>query len=61
MLVRKIYSENFFNLLFIQIIIIIGFVVFAFIGYLSHTTGQEIDQVIQAGQGLSFIVYPYAG
>lgn len=29
-------------------------------GYLSHTTGQSIDQVIQAGQGLSFIVYPYA-
>ncbi|CAF0707880.1 unnamed protein product [Brachionus calyciflorus] len=37
-----------------------GFVVFGFIGYLSHTTGQEIKDVIQAGQGLSFIVYPYA-
>jgi hypothetical protein len=28
--------------------------------YLAHTTGQEINQVIQPGQGLSFIVYPYA-
>ncbi len=37
-----------------------GFVVFAFIGYLSHTTGQSIDKIIQAGQGLSFVVYPYA-
>ena len=37
-----------------------GFVVFAYIGYLAHTTGQEIEQVIQPGQGLSFIVFPYA-
>lgn len=26
-----------------------GFVVFAFVGYLSHITGQRVDQVIQAG------------
>jgi len=29
-------------------------------GYLSKVTSQSIDQVIQAGQGLSFVVYPYA-
>lgn len=29
-------------------------------GYLSKVTSQSIDQVIQSGQGLSFIVYPYA-
>ncbi len=29
-------------------------------GYLSKITGQSIDRVIQSGQGLSFIVYPYA-
>jgi hypothetical protein len=28
--------------------------------YLAHSTGQDINQVIQPGQGLSFIVYPYA-
>ncbi|RNA14741.1 sodium- and chloride-dependent neutral and basic amino acid transporter B(0+) [Brachionus plicatilis] len=37
-----------------------GFVVFSFIGYLSHVTGQDINDVIQAGQGLSFVVFPYA-
>ena len=37
-----------------------GFVVFAYMGYLSKITGQSIDRVIQSGQGLSFIVYPYA-
>jgi hypothetical protein len=35
--------------------------VFAYIGYLSFTTGQDVDKVIQAGQGLSFVVFPYAG
>ncbi len=30
-------------------------------GYLSKTTGQSINQVVQPGQGLSYIVYPYAG
>jgi SNF family Na+-dependent transporter len=37
-----------------------GFVVFAYIGHLSVTTGQDIDKVVQAGQGLAFVVYPYA-
>ncbi|CAF0889150.1 unnamed protein product [Brachionus calyciflorus] len=37
-----------------------GFVIFSYMGYLSHVTGQSIDQVVQAGQGLAFIVYPYA-
>jgi SNF family Na+-dependent transporter len=29
-------------------------------GYLSHVTGQDIDNIIQAGQGLAYVVYPYA-
>jgi len=29
-------------------------------GYLSHITGQEIGNIIEAGQGLAFVVYPYA-
>jgi len=37
-----------------------GFVIFAYMGYLSHITGQDIDNIIEAGQGLAFVVYPYA-
>ncbi|CAF0729098.1 unnamed protein product [Brachionus calyciflorus] len=37
-----------------------GFVVFSYIGYLSKITGEDIDQVVQAGQGLAFVVYPFA-
>ncbi len=37
-----------------------GFVVFAYIGYLSKITGQQIENVVQAGQGLAFVVYPFA-
>lgn len=37
-----------------------GFVIFAYMGYLSHVTGQNIDNIVEAGQGLAFIVYPYA-
>lgn len=33
---------------------------FAYIGYLSKVTGLEIDKVVQAGQGLAFVVYPFA-
>lgn len=38
-----------------------GFVIFAYMGYLSHITGQDIDNIIEAGQGLAFVVYPFAG
>jgi hypothetical protein len=31
------------------------------LGYLAHNTGLSVDQVVQGGQGLAFIVYPYAG
>ena len=37
-----------------------GFVVFSYIGYLAHVTGQDVDKVVQAGQGLAFVVYPFA-
>jgi len=29
-------------------------------GYLSNVTGQDIDKIIQAGQGLAYVVYPHA-
>ena len=38
-----------------------GFVIFAYMGYLSKITGQDIGNIIQAGQGLAYVVYPYAG
>ena len=38
-----------------------GFVIFAYMGYLSKVTGQDIGNIVQAGQGLAFVVYPYAG
>ncbi len=34
--------------------------IFSYIGYLSHITGQDIENIIQAGQGLAYVVYPYA-
>lgn len=37
-----------------------GFVIFAYMGYLSHLTGQNIENIIEAGQGLAFVVYPFA-
>lgn len=37
-----------------------GFVIFAYMGYLSHMTGQDIDNIIEAGQGLAYVIYPYA-
>lgn len=37
-----------------------GFVIFAYMGYLSKITGQDIENIIEAGQGLAFVVYPYA-
>lgn len=40
--------------------ILAGFVVFSYMGYLSKVTGLDIDKVVQAGQGLTFVVYPYA-
>ncbi|CAM4866858.1 unnamed protein product [Rotaria socialis] len=37
-----------------------GFVIFAYLGYLSYITGQEVKDVVSEGPGLAFIVYPYA-
>ncbi|CAF2350407.1 unnamed protein product [Rotaria sp. Silwood2] len=37
-----------------------GFVIFAYLGYLSYVTGQEVKDVVSEGPGLAFIVYPYA-
>ena len=38
-----------------------GFVIFSYLGYLSVITGQPVGEVVQAGQGLAYVVYPYAG
>jgi SNF family Na+-dependent transporter len=37
-----------------------GFVVFTYMGALSKQTNLGIENVIQGGQGLVYIVYPYA-
>ncbi|CAF2863391.1 unnamed protein product, partial [Rotaria sp. Silwood2] len=37
-----------------------GFVMFAYLGYLAHITGQNVQDVVSQGPGLAFIVYPYA-
>jgi len=31
-----------------------GFVIFAYMGYLSHVTGQNIENIIQAGNKIIF-------
>lgn len=37
-----------------------GFVVFAYIGYLSKLTEQPVQDVVSSGSGLAFIVFPFA-
>jgi hypothetical protein len=40
--------------------ILAGFVVFSYMGSLSHTTGLAMDKVVQSGPGLIYVVYPFA-
>jgi SNF family Na+-dependent transporter len=40
--------------------ILAGLVVFAYIGALSETTKLDIDKVAQTGQGLVYVVFPFA-
>ena len=40
--------------------ILAGMVVFAYIGNLAVKTGLPVDKVVQEGQGLIYVVYPYA-
>merc|ERR1712165_446643 len=37
-----------------------GFVVFSFVGYLAHTQGKDVKDVVESGPALAFIAYPEA-
>ena len=37
-----------------------GFVVFAYIGNLAYVTQQDVKDVVSAGSGLAFIIFPFA-
>ena len=37
-----------------------GMVVFSILGYMAHLTGQGVEEVVQGGTGLAFVVYPEA-
>ncbi|XP_056022432.1 sodium-dependent proline transporter-like isoform X2 [Ostrea edulis] len=37
-----------------------GFAIFTIIGYMSHLAGKPVEDVVQAGPGLAFLVYPEA-
>ncbi|XP_063402069.1 sodium- and chloride-dependent glycine transporter 1-like [Mytilus trossulus] len=40
--------------------VMVGFVVFSIIGYMAHTSGLPVDEVVKSGPGLVFIAYPEA-
>nr|XP_022311573.1 sodium-dependent proline transporter-like isoform X2 [Crassostrea virginica] len=37
-----------------------GFAIFTIVGYMAHQTGKPVDEVVQAGPGLAYLVYPEA-
>lgn len=37
-----------------------GLVVFAILGFMAHKAGVEVKDVVTAGPGLTFIIYPQA-
>ncbi|XP_048735785.2 sodium-dependent proline transporter-like [Ostrea edulis] len=37
-----------------------GFAIFTIIGYMAHIAGKPVEDVVQAGPGLAFLVYPEA-
>ncbi|XP_059141431.1 sodium- and chloride-dependent glycine transporter 1-like isoform X2 [Physella acuta] len=37
-----------------------GFIIFSFLGYMAHISGQTVDTVVDEGPGLVFIAYPAA-
>jgi len=40
--------------------ILAGFVTFSIIGHMAHTTGKPVEDVVNQGPGLAFIVFPTA-
>ena len=37
-----------------------GFVIFSYMGSLAFYTNQSMSTILQAGQGLAYVVYPFA-
>lgn len=40
--------------------IFVGFIVFAYVGYVAYTTQQRVQDVIKYGPGFAFIMFPFA-
>jgi SNF family Na+-dependent transporter len=38
-----------------------GLVVFAILGFMARQVGRSVEEVVQSGPGLAFIVYPEVG
>ena len=41
-------------------VLIAGFAIFSYLGYMGHELNMEMDDIVSSGPGLAFIIWPEA-